>query len=130
VYANNGDGTFPSEIYYGNKPGTNSVTAVDMDIDGDLDMVTTNHNTDEVSVVYNLNGGSVGSCCDIRGDADHSGQLDALDVTYFVNWMWKSGPDMSCPEEGDVNGDGRIDALDITFLVDYLWKSGPPPVGC
>ncbi len=67
------------------------------------------------------------SCCVIPGDVNHDGFLDPLDVTYFVNWMWKAGPDIPCLDEANVNGDGDIDPLDLTFLVNYIWKGGPEP---
>ncbi|MEW6412379.1 MAG: S8 family serine peptidase [Candidatus Zixiibacteriota bacterium] len=76
----------------------------------------------EISVVL--------TCCQLRGDIDHNGVLDPLDVTYFVNWMWKGGPDVPCPEECDNNGDGEIDPLDLTYLVNYIWKAGPAPEVC
>ncbi|MEW6412622.1 MAG: C1 family peptidase [Candidatus Zixiibacteriota bacterium] len=69
-------------------------------------------------------------CCSLRGDIDHSGSLDGLDITYFVNWMWKSSPELPCEDEAEVNGDGAVDPLDLTYLVDYFWKSGPAPVSC
>ncbi len=31
------------------------------------------------------------SCCVLAGDANHSGTLNALDVTYLINFLYKSG---------------------------------------
>ncbi|MEW6412975.1 MAG: M14 family zinc carboxypeptidase [Candidatus Zixiibacteriota bacterium] len=69
-------------------------------------------------------------CCVISGDINHDGFLDPLDVTYFVNWLWKSGSDIACLEEADLNGDLEVDPLDLTYLVNYIWKGGPAPAGC
>ncbi len=70
------------------------------------------------------------SCCEIMGDLNGDDYLDPLDITYFVNWLWKGGPDPSCEAEVDVNGDLASDPLDLTYLVNYVWKSGPAPSGC
>ncbi len=69
-------------------------------------------------------------CCEVSGDMNHDGSLDPLDITYFVNWIWKGGADIPCLEEADVNGDVEVDPLDLTHLVNYVWKSGPAPADC
>ncbi|UCD63444.1 MAG: hypothetical protein JSW34_11950, partial [Candidatus Zixiibacteriota bacterium] len=69
-------------------------------------------------------------CCQIRGDIDHNGQLDVLDVTYFVDWLWQGGDDPVCMEEADVDGNYQVDTLDLIYLVTYFWQGGPPPVPC
>ncbi len=69
-------------------------------------------------------------CCEISGDINHDGVLDPLDITYFVNYLWKFGDVPPCEEEVDVNGDNDVDPLDLTYLVDYFWKSGPAPAPC
>lgn len=70
------------------------------------------------------------SCCLIRGDINHDGQLDLTDVDYFVNWMFRSGPDIPCLEESDVDGSGVTDLRDIQYMIEYLWFFGDPPVPC
>ncbi|MEW6412885.1 MAG: C1 family peptidase [Candidatus Zixiibacteriota bacterium] len=69
-------------------------------------------------------------CCATVGDINHDGSIDPLDVTYFVDWIWKGGADIPCLDEADSNGDSEVDPLDLTYLVAYIWQSGPPPVGC
>ncbi|MEW6411121.1 MAG: dockerin type I domain-containing protein [Candidatus Zixiibacteriota bacterium] len=69
-------------------------------------------------------------CCEIMGDLNGDGYLDPLDITYFVNWLWKGGPDPACEDEVDVNGDLAGDPLDLTYLVNYTWKGGAAPVPC
>ncbi len=69
-------------------------------------------------------------CCEIMGDLNGDDYLDPLDITYFVNWLWKGGPDPDCEDEVDVNGDLAGDPLDLTYLVNYIWKGGPAPVPC
>ncbi|MBU0491327.1 MAG: VCBS repeat-containing protein, partial [Chloroflexi bacterium] len=73
VLLNEGDGTFSSRADYtvGSRPY--SVTAGDLDEDGDLDLVVANHSDDDVSVLLNE-----GCFCQLKtGPVDHrkQGQL-------------------------------------------------------
>jgi len=69
-----------------------------------------------------------GSC----GDVDNSGTINILDVTYLINYLYKSGPDPDCGTSysgicGDVDNSGTINILDVTYLINYLYKGGPEP---
>jgi len=69
-----------------------------------------------------------GSC----GDVDNSDAINILDVTYLVNYLYKSGPDPDCGTSysgicGDVDNSGTINILDVTYLINYLYKGGPEP---
>jgi hypothetical protein len=70
------------------------------------------------------------SCCINRGDVNHDGRVDALDISFFVDWLWSGGPNPPCEQETDLDASTQVDGLDLTYLVDYMWQSGPPPVGC
>ena len=74
-----------------------------------------------------------GGCCNhdgMRGDVNYNMVLNVQDLTYLVNYLFKSGPPPPCEKEGDVNGDGNTNVQDLTYLVNYLFKSGPPPAPC
>ena len=70
------------------------------------------------------------TCCEIRGDVDHSGGIDAADLTYLVAYLFTGGPHPSCDKEGDVDGSDGIDVADLTYLVAYLFTGGQPPPPC
>ena len=70
------------------------------------------------------------SCCEVRGDIDHSGLFETMDMVYFVNWLWNDGPPPPCEEEADADGNGDVNGLDILYLVNYSWNFGPEPVPC
>ena len=55
--------------------------------------------------------------------------MDAEDVVYLLNYLYKSGlaPDPS--EAGDANCDGVADGTGIVYLLNYLYRGGDPP-GC
>ena len=63
----------------------------------------------------------------IRGDANQSGSLNGLDVTYLIAYF-KGGPSicLGCPCLADANTSGGVNGLDVVFLVNYF-KGGPAP---
>lgn len=75
-----------------------------------------------------------GCCFGVRGnvDGDLSDQVNVADLTYLVDYLYRSGPPPECQEEGNVDGDPaeQINIVDLTYLVDYLFRGGPPPPPC
>jgi hypothetical protein len=61
------------------------------------------------------------------GDANSDRNVNLLDVTFTVNFLYKNGPEPNPPNSADANGDANINILDVTHLVNYLYKSGPDP---
>lgn len=96
-------------------PGLPSIACVTFDGDG---------------TVYAFDSFFEPGCCAQRGDADAGGAINVNDLTYLVNYLFKSGPEPPCPEEGDVDASTTTNVSDLTYLVNYLFKSGPPPPAC
>ncbi len=69
-------------------------------------------------------------CCLNRGDADHNGQVDPLDLVFLADYMWKGGDEPPCEDEADIDGSGSIDGLDAAYLLAYFYRSGTPPPPC
>lgn len=63
----------------------------------------------------------------VAGDCNNSGQINALDVTYLINFLYKHGPASIPPKAGDVNCTGVTNALDVTYLINFLYKHGAQP---
>lgn len=63
----------------------------------------------------------------ICGDADHSGAVNILDVTYIISYLYKGGPAPIPPQSGDADDSGSVNILDVTYLISYLYKGGPIP---
>lgn len=63
----------------------------------------------------------------VRGDANQSGTLNGLDVTFLISYF-KGGPSIcqGCTCLGDANTSGNVNGLDAVFLVAYF-KGGPAP---
>jgi hypothetical protein len=67
----------------------------------------------------------------MMGDVNQDAAITSADLIYFINYIFKSGPD-PLPDRsiGDVNCSGGLGASDIIYLVNYIFKSGAPPCAC
>lgn len=73
------------------------------------------------------------SCCvGTRGDVNGDGNdLDIVDLTCVVDFLFGNGCVQPCAPEADVNGDGSVsDIVDLTFIVDWLFGTAPTLVSC
>lgn len=64
------------------------------------------------------------SCCSRSGDADNSGSINVLDITFIINYLYKNGPDLWCLADADINCDCRVNILDVTCLIFVLYHHG------
>jgi hypothetical protein len=72
-------------------------------------------------------------CCQgLRGNINNDSEnLDALDLVYLVNYIFRYGPEPACPEETDVNNDGKLGTIhDLVYIINVLSRFGPPPAAC
>jgi len=61
------------------------------------------------------------------GDADASGGVNILDVSFVISYLYKGGPMPAPPMRADVDHSGAINILDVGYTINYLYKSGPAP---
>ncbi|PKK84151.1 MAG: hypothetical protein CVT49_04965 [candidate division Zixibacteria bacterium HGW-Zixibacteria-1] len=85
------------------------------------------------AAVYLVRSGFWQFFCDCRpGDADASGSINILDVSFLINYLYKGGsaprPYALCSGDADCNC--MINILDVTQLINYLYKNGNPPCEC
>ena len=64
----------------------------------------------------------------VCGDADGSGDVNILDVSHIIAYLYKNGAAPVPIASGDPDGNGTINILDVSYLITYLYKSGPPPI--
>lgn len=66
----------------------------------------------------------------VCGDVDNNGEFQGiLELTYLVDYIFRSGPAPENEFAADINGSGGIaNILDLTYIVDFVFRSGPPPV--
>ncbi len=72
--------------------------------------------------------GSLTVLTGICGDVNNNGHINALDVTYLINYLYKHGATPPILYLANCNGVGTINALDVTYLINYLYKGGADPV--
>jgi hypothetical protein len=63
----------------------------------------------------------------VRGDANGDQIIDAGDVVYLINYLYKGGTMPNPLDAGNANCDGTVDAGDVVYLINYLYKGGEPP---
>ena len=63
----------------------------------------------------------------ICGDADGSGILNILDVSFIISYLYKEGPAPEPPDAADADSSGGLNILDVSYLIGYLYKDGPEP---
>ncbi len=99
----------------------------------DTDIDNVGDSCDNCIDIYNPNQidsdlDGTGDLCEyICGDANGSGGINILDITYIVSYLYKGGPAPDPAVSADADGSGGINILDITFIVNYLYKGGPEP---
>jgi len=63
----------------------------------------------------------------ICGDANGDGEINLLDITFMINYLYGH---MQAPipiQCANVNGDGVMNILDITYMINFTYKHGPDP---
>ena len=70
---------------------------------------------------------SANAVSQICGDANASGKIDILDVSYIINYLYKGGPSPDPVKSADVDNSDKINILDVGYLVNYLYRSGNRP---
>ncbi|MFH2037372.1 MAG: agmatine deiminase family protein [Candidatus Zixiibacteriota bacterium] len=60
----------------------------------------------------------------ICGDINNDQVINILDITFLINFLYKSGSEPINPAAADVNNSGEINILDITYLISFLYKNG------
>jgi len=61
-------------------------------------------------------------CGELNGD----GNVNILDATFLLNYLYRGGPAPDPIESADVSGNGLLNILDVTYLLNYLYRLGPP----
>jgi len=72
-----------------------------------------------------INGILEGFVC---GDCDKSGQLNVLDVSFIINYLYRGGQAPHPSFAADVDSSGMLNILDVSYIISYLYKGGPRPI--
>ncbi|MFH1699391.1 MAG: dockerin type I domain-containing protein [Candidatus Zixiibacteriota bacterium] len=66
----------------------------------------------------------------ICGDANGDGLVNAGDVVYLINHIFKHGPPPDPVIAGDANCDGIVNIGDAVYLKNFVYSGGPDPCAC
>jgi hypothetical protein len=107
---------------------TNASGVVDFSLstslEGSMHLTATKHNCSphqgSVEVVY-----APYMCGDANGDS----LIDASDVVFLVNYLFRGDSAPFPYEAGDANCDGIVETGDLVYLLNFLYREGPAP-GC
>ena len=98
---------------------------VDLDGDGQEDLVVANKSLGTVSILLNrtLPGGEFR-----RGDVDTDGLLTIADPVRLLDVFFVGNTtQFECADAGDVDDDGLLSIGDPLLILAYLFAAGPPP---
>jgi hypothetical protein len=62
-----------------------------------------------------------------HGDTNGDGMIDAGDIIYLIDYLYREGSAPNPLELGDANCNGSVDPADVVYLINYLFRGGPPP---
>jgi len=77
-----------------------------------------------VAIVITLSVSNLSASC---GDANGDNEINLLDITYIIDFLYLDGQTPDPIESADVNQSGSVNLLDITFLINFLYIYGPEP---
>jgi subtilisin family serine protease len=63
----------------------------------------------------------------LPGDVNSDGDINLLDISFIINFLYRDGPPPKDISLIDTNSDGRMNLLDVSYLINYLYRDGPPP---
>jgi YVTN family beta-propeller protein len=64
----------------------------------------------------------------IPGDVNGDFELNVLDITHAINWIYKGGPPPRWPIwRANANADKAYNILDILHMISFIYKNGPRP---
>jgi hypothetical protein len=64
----------------------------------------------------------------VKGDLDHSGTIDIVDVVVLLDHLFISRQPLAYPELADMDRRPGVSIGDVMVLVNYLFRGGPAPV--
>lgn len=62
--------------------------------------------------------------CKFPGDVNGDGEIDPVDIAYFVDFFFTGGAPPAPMVSGDVNCDGVVDPVDLAVMVDFFYAGG------
>ncbi len=120
-----GSGLFAAPLNFSSGPDPVSVLALDLDEDGQEDLIAANKLAGTLTVLLNRTHPDGNF---LRGDADGDAVRTIADAVRILTALF--GPisiPLQCPDAGDLNDDGVLGIADPIVLLGYLFAGNPAP---
>jgi hypothetical protein len=135
IFLNDGSAVFTDGGMYGVGVGEEprSMIIADLNGDGGKDLIVTNHNTDNISILFHEP--PVLCSCPHQGDCDGNGNITPIDVVLLVDYALRGGaalptdPDCPAVNRGEWNCDGHVNLIDLVMMINYVYRQ-PAPGPC
>lgn len=102
--------------------------AGDVDQDGDVDLVSANRTSDNVTMHRNEQSTFTDREQEFhRGDANGDGKVNLVDAIALATYLFRSGPAPACLKSADLDDDGKANLADVIYLLSFLHRDGPAP---
>ena len=106
------------------------VVMVDLDGDGDLDIITTEENAPPGSiglgVIWYENPNAL-EVRFLRGDCNDDGDVNVSDAVCNLNWLFGGPAPVGCAAALNTNGDAGVNITDAVSLLNFLFSDGSAP---
>ena len=63
----------------------------------------------------------------VRGDCDHQGSTNLVDVAFFLHFLFTDGEQPACLDACDFDDSGELDLTDALASLYFLFLTDPPP---
>ena len=127
VLVGSGDGRLLTPRHFTSPGGPLLALPYDVDLDGDLDLVSFNHHAASVTV-YRNGAHAPGGPVPQRGDTTGDGRVDQADATLLLDFLFLAGPPPASRASADANADGRVNLTDaVRILAHVLYGAALAP---
>jgi hypothetical protein len=125
ILTNLADQGFSTPVTYRAGVASTGHRFLDMNNDGLLDMLT--FGTSSSTIRLGRVQGPPPAPSFRRGDADGNGKIEINDPVTVLNFLFRGGQKVSCPDAGDADDNGSLQLTDAVSVLRFLFMEGEPP---
>ena len=106
------------------------VLPIDLDRDGLLDLVTANHTSQDLTVLFNrvkVPSSTGDGVAFQRGDVNADSVTNLADGVAVLEFVFGRSPAPACPRSADADDSGRVNVVDAVHILRFVVGRGPAP---